>query len=759
MTDLACRHYRVNALQTLTAERVINVKRPLPRLDIYGMSPLTFPGSARPVVAHDATGRRHASTTRTRGTTLIVGLMLMLPVGLPAASNVAADTATTQADARSSSLPFDLPSVASLRSDPKLVFAHYWPPLPVSIDNQDPTKDYYARHYINNPYGENNKHVAYGGYLRDRPIQRPIRGSSWRQEDLMVEVRQAIAGGLDGFALDIMQLPGDSDVNQVHTVRTMMKAAPAVDPGFKIMLMPDMGASVATKSPEVLAAYLAELGASPSAYRLADGRLVISPFKAEAHTASWWANFMNIMKNTHKMPVAFVPVFVGHESNYLTSFAPISYGMSIWGSRNPAWNNPAETFATSPKGRAAKIRALGKLWMQPVSVQDSRPKGGIFDEAQNTTNLRNTWQLARETGAQWVQIPTWNDYTETAQIAPSWKNGPSLMDINSYYVTWFKTGVAPKVVRDTIYLTHRTQPFAAKPTFAQTKLMAHRGGSPARDTVEALTFLTAAATVTVTVGGVSVSCQAPAGAGTCTVPLRAGTVSATLNRSGVTVASVTSPHKVTATPYVQDLQYLAVSSRRVGTHTPVPVPTTPAPVPTTPAPVPTTPAPVPTTAAPVPTTPAPVPTTAAPVPTTAAPVPTTAAPVPTTPAPVPTTAAPIPTSPTAEQIQIAAAKAAAVAKATALRVAAAKAAAKKAAAKKAAAKKARAKAWAKAKARPVLRYGKTGYSVRLVQRRLGVNATGWFGPVTRGKVRSFQRRNHVLVSGVVGPRTWLALRV
>jgi hypothetical protein len=56
----------------------------------------------------------------------------------------------------------------------------------------------------------------------------------------------------------------------------------------------------------------------------------------------------------------------------------------------------------------------GKIWMQPVSVQDARPSQAIYDEANNSENLRVTWNAAIK-GADWVQIPTWNDYSENAR--------------------------------------------------------------------------------------------------------------------------------------------------------------------------------------------------------------------------------------------------------------------------------------------------------------------------------------------------------
>ena len=510
--------------------------------------------------------RRRGGRPGRRALGLLTAAALVAGVGplLPVAPAGAATAAVA------SPLPFDLPAPTALRSSPKKVFAHYLASLPVSLDNQTTATDYYARNYLN-PDGEGGKHAAYGGFVRDRPSGRPVIGTTdWRLQDMKSEVRTAAAAGIDGFSFDVLQVQGGSNPQLWDNALLMMRAAAETDPGFKIMLMPDMAGSLGTKDVATLAKGMATLAGYSSAYRLADGRLVVSPFKAEAHDAAWWKSFLDTMQVTYGIPVALLPVFVGNEQTYASSFAPISYGMSNWGSRNPDFNDPVRISTGSARDRAAKVKALGMKWMQPVSVQDARPNQAIFDEAENTTNFRYTWELARATGAEFVQIPTWNDYTETTDIAPSPKQGSSFLDINAYYLTWYKTGAAPAVTRDTVYLTHRTQAAAALPTYPETQLMRWRSGSPVRDTVEALTFMTAPGNVTITVGGASYVCAVTAGVDTCTVPLGTGKVSATTSRGGIPTAAVTTPLPVVAQPYVQDLQYIAASSGRTPS-TPVPV--------------------------------------------------------------------------------------------------------------------------------------------------------------------------------------------
>ncbi|MCX5381525.1 glycoside hydrolase family 71 protein [Streptomyces sp. NBC_00091] len=450
-------------------------------------------------------------------------------------------------------LPFDLPAPAALRSAAaggKLVFAHYFTPYPLSLDNASADADYYTRNYLD-PDGENGKHERYGGLLRDRPLPVPPQDDgSWEYANLQQEVRTARDAGIDGFTLDLLSLSGK------HRERAglLMRAAHAVDPAFKIMLMPDM-TSLDTDDPAVVADALAALAMAPAAHRLGDGRLVVSPFKAEQKSPDWWRRALDLLQSRHGVRTAFVPLFLDFAAHN-EAFAPLSYGFSEWGSRSYA----------GQEGAAADVRrahGAGKIWMQPVSVQDARPNQGIYDEAGNTATLRSTWTHAIEDGADWVQLTTWNDYSEGSQFAPSLHNGYAYLDLSSYYLTRFKTGGWPEIVRDTLYLTSRTQFADADPTGDQSLVMALRKGSAApRDTVEVLSFLTAPGTVRTAVGPARAEHGAPAGVHAELLPLRPGTSSAEVVRDGKGAARVELPYPVDHEVPVQDLQYYAATSGR-----------------------------------------------------------------------------------------------------------------------------------------------------------------------------------------------------
>ena len=55
--------------------------------------------------------------------------------------------------------------------------------------------------------------------------------------------------------------------------------------------------------------------------------------------------------------------------------------------------------------------------------------------------------------------------------------------------------------------------------------------------------------------------------------------------------------------------------------------------------------------------------------------------------------------------------------------------------------------------RHILGFGSRGPAVSEVQRALGVQPTGYFGPTTNRVVREFQARNGLRVDGIVGPQT------
>ncbi|WP_143025008.1 glycoside hydrolase family 71 protein [Microbacterium sp. cf332] len=449
----------------------------------------------------------------------------------------------------SSPSPTAQPAPPATVDTSRKVFAHYFPPYPVSIDNKPADSDYYTRNYLS-PDGENGKHAQYGGLLRDRPTAvSPSSSSTWKLDNLRREVSQAKSAGIDGFTVNIMSVSGSN----WDATKNLFTAAERQG-GFSVVPMIDASASVRNTDPATIADRLAELYRSSAAFRVGD-RMLLSSFAAEKQSVDWWSRIIDRLQRVHGVPISFQAVFLNASDANMSAFRNIAAGYGNWGVRT-AWHT-----ANGPD-YAARAAALGKTWIAPVSVQDYRPRAGVFAESGNTDNLRASWQRAIDSSAQYVQLVTWNDYSESTQFAPSADHGDTFLDISRPYVDWFHSGTQPRVTQDQAFLVHRTQFAAAKPTLAHllaTPTLGGTSGSPT-DEVEAVVYLTSPAVVTVTVGGTSTRFDAPAGRSVYTVPLRAGAVSATVERSGKKVVSLTSPYRVTDKPQVQDLSYYGVSS-------------------------------------------------------------------------------------------------------------------------------------------------------------------------------------------------------
>lgn len=449
-------------------------------------------------------------------------------------------------------LPFDMPA----ESTDKLVFAHYVPWIPISIDNLPSDDDYYSTQLMT-PYGENGKHAAYGGYLRDRPMPRaPLDRPDWREADVRTEITEAQSIGIDGFAVDVL-VP--ASVNDAAT-RVLDVAGQVGD--FRVQVTADMsGTFGANFGEDAFAAEFAPFLRHPAAQRLRDGRVVFGAFFAEKKPVEWWQNVLSILRARYGLDVAFVPTFLD-AAEFMDAFAPISYGFSNWGGRNPASMSASSHGPGSAQALARHAETLDRLWMQPIPFQDNRPNGGVYEESQNGVTNRNAWRIARDSRAEWVNLITWNDFAELTAIAPSPRHGWALADRTAYFVARFKYGAFPPIVRDALYVSHRTQPHAASPTFPETMLMKNIGETPARDTVEVESFARAPATLVATIGGVRQSCDVPAGFAECTFPLGIGEVSVTMRRDDADAVTVRSREMVTDRPYVQDMQYVVAGGLR-----------------------------------------------------------------------------------------------------------------------------------------------------------------------------------------------------
>lgn len=423
-----------------------------------------------------------------------------------------------------------MPTANSVFASPRKIFAHYMFNFPLSIDNKPGASDYYNLQYLAKG-GESNKFAAQGSYIRTRPLPvTPSAVATYRKTNLEAEIRMAIARGITGFSFDVMSTEQVTDPNSV--LNQMLAAAQAVDSRFKILVMPDM--TVIKSNQSAFVQIIEAVNKSPAAFRLADGRLGFSAFDAGLESAIFWEQVMTTLSNAG-VKVAFVPTLLGW-NNYAEAFDPFSYGFAEWGSATPRGSSYLQG---DPDITHSQFK---KIFVMPTDPQQFRPKNFQFWEASNSGSLRAGWMAAILGQSDWVQMVTWNDYSESSANSPytdtSLKRtiGTGYYNLNGYYAAWFLTGQVPKIDHDVLYWFYRKEPTnAAAPGQKQVSKIVP-GGTP-EDTIEVLTFLVAPGQLKITIDGHTTLHDVAAGLRSIKIPTAPGVPTFALVRNNAEVFS------------------------------------------------------------------------------------------------------------------------------------------------------------------------------------------------------------------------------
>jgi hypothetical protein len=448
--------------------------------------------------------------------------------------------------------PFERAGAEALKKSERKVFLHYFTPFPLSFDNKPVDDDYYRRQYLERA-GENGKFAHVGGYLRQRPLGAgALPGSHWQAVNATIDVVRAERLGADGFGVDLQQLENG---RYWDNATALFGAAEATRTGFKILIEPDTDILKAT-SAEQLVRSLIVLGRHPAAYRLSDGRLLLAPFAPEERPVAYWQSVLDGLEKAG-VSAAFLPVFNNLRA-HAEAFAPICYGMSEWGNRDPA--SVDDDAAIEVWRKLAGERAI---WMEAVAPQDAQPKTSIFWESLNTELFRRCWIKAIREKAQYAHVITWNDYSEATEIEPSSGTQFLFYDLSAYFISWFKLGRPPRIIRDTIYYSHRRQIFelghAPRPDDKPLKLL---GRGPVQNRVEMVALLTRPATLEIRQGDSVQRSDADAGLAVLQAPARLGRPILRILRDGKAVAEKLSDWQIAGHPAAEDPLYVGGSSNR-----------------------------------------------------------------------------------------------------------------------------------------------------------------------------------------------------
>lgn len=413
-------------------------------------------------------------------------------------------------------------------ASPKKVFAHYFDRFPLSIDNKPWERDYYSMHYLN-AEGEKGKWRDHGGFLRSRPLPVPVgEPGDFALENLKREVKMAIDAGIGGFAYDILDM---DDTRPQGRFMNMATAAMAVDPRFKLLLMPDM--SALKRDPDNVFTIVKALYDVENIYRLNDGSVVIAPFLSESVPQQAWDELLKRLSSAG-FRVAFVPTFLSLGDSYIREYAPLSRGMGTFGT-------PLPRMAGEIASYLEKLRAKGKISMVGISGQGYRPKSYLYWESEGSLAYTQSWLSAIKGQADWVQLTTWNDYSESTQIAPYTdaygSAGTAFYNLTAYFSRWFLEGKEPSITHDVIYYLYRKEPVSADAPKSKSRTASSHAYLAAKDEIEVLSFLTSPGRLIVEISGKSYAKDSSAGMSRFTVPMSPGVPRFSLERGGKTIIS------------------------------------------------------------------------------------------------------------------------------------------------------------------------------------------------------------------------------
>jgi len=182
------------------------------------------------------------------------------------------------------------------------------------------------------------------------------------------------------------------------------------------------------------------------------------------------------------------------------------------------------------------------------------PNNARVFENNGFESMRSQWIAAIEGGADWVELVTWNDWGESTYLAPfggprdrdvlNYHWGPLLshegfLRASRYYIDWFRSGKKPAIRVDSVFYFYRLHPKTAEATInlRNGEIGQPTGAARLNDRIFFTAFLTAPATLLVTVGGVRATVSLKAGISNVSVPMRLGSIIVTMRRGDVTIKS------------------------------------------------------------------------------------------------------------------------------------------------------------------------------------------------------------------------------
>ena len=421
------------------------------------------------------------------------------------------------------------------------------------------------------------------------------------------EIQQAQAAGIDGFALNV-----GGWLNQNYYIiysAQMFEAAARLNTGFKLMFSADMCCGNAMADVEDMVRRFANDARYSQVYFKYNGEFVLTTFSGDAMGTAFWSQVKSDLAggsnpSTTTEPAALAEV-AGAPSNApvhvflvpaffwggeipttaavqqgFNQWSPVIDGSFYWGIAGVPGSGGSLDPVTSSESYASVVHGGGKLYMAPVCLQFWGANADRYFEYSGAAGMRKMWMDAiNVTHPDWVEIITWNDFTEGSYVSPiddpnkyQFANFLDTTGVPSttlgyfhshngatallpYFINWYKTGVQPTISNDAIYWFYRTQSQSSNPGVPTVSAATNYG--PVADVVYVTVNLTAPGVLKVTSGSRVSTFNLPAGSSDVQAPFMAGSAPTfELDRgSSVSIAAVAGTDTIQAAPQFNDYYY------------------------------------------------------------------------------------------------------------------------------------------------------------------------------------------------------------
>ncbi|KAG8700281.1 hypothetical protein FRC09_006065 [Ceratobasidium sp. 395] len=367
------------------------------------------------------------------------------------------------------------------------------------------------------------------------------------------DISLAYSNAIDAFTMNVGR-----DSWQPAQVRSAYDAAARAAPNFKLSVSLDMNSLACASIADgqyIIDKFITPFESHPQQYAY-NGKMFLSTFAGqqcsfgqESPSLGWqW------LINNASTPIYFIPNIQIGDATQLKTIWSFVDGYKLWN----AW----------PKTNIENTQWADDVWW----MQNAAGKGYLTlvspwffihlsggDPSINNRYLRGDnfeyrarWQqlISNRDSLPFVEIATWNDYGESHYIGPMDGLAPAgtdyitpqndhqaWADYTWYYATWWKSGVAPTITTDRVYMWARPHPESSR-ICSTDGVGAVNNAVWADDLLFISIFLKSSAQVYCYSGSNNLGTKSlDAGVNEFTIPLALGGAGCTVTRNGVSVIS------------------------------------------------------------------------------------------------------------------------------------------------------------------------------------------------------------------------------